>query len=146
MKHLKRNLAVACALAAVAVGAPAWAFGSEAHQAGAKLETAGYRNIHDLEYDDGLWEADVTRPDGSWGEVAVDPKTGEIFDERDGRPLLDAATVVQRLNALGYRTVIEIERDGAVWDVEAINAQGQRMDLRLGGHDGRLLHSQRDYD
>ena len=43
-------------------------------------------------------------------------------------------------------SVLEIERDGAVWDVEASNAQGQRMDLRLGGHDGRLLHSQRDYD
>ncbi len=146
MKHLKRNLALACALATVAVGAPARAFGNDARLAGAKLEAAGYRDIHDLEYDDGLWEADVTRPDGTRGEVAVDPKTGEIFDERDGRPVLDAAAVVRRLNALGYRTVIEIERDGAVWDAEAINAQGQRMDLRLGGHDGRLLHSQRDYD
>ncbi len=52
------------------------------------LRKAGYTQIHEIERDDGLWEADVSRADGRFSEVYVDPKTGEIFDEHSGRALL----------------------------------------------------------
>jgi len=33
------------------------------------LRKAGYTQIHEIERDDGLWEADVSRPEGRFSEV-----------------------------------------------------------------------------
>ena len=45
----------------------------------AKLTAAGYSKVHDLDYDDGIWEADAERPDGKNVNVRVDPKDGRIL-------------------------------------------------------------------
>lgn len=143
---MKKRLIVVAGLLAIAVSIPAFAIGGAIVEVQAKLAEAGYRDIHDIEHDDGLWEADVTRPDGSRGDVAIDLARGEIFDARGGRALIGADAVLRQVAALGYRDVTSLDRDGAVWDVEASDADGRRMDLRLSGHDGRLLHSKPDRD
>lgn len=45
----------------------------------ARLTAAGYSNVHDLDYDDGIWEADAEREDGKNVNVRVDPKDGRIL-------------------------------------------------------------------
>lgn len=109
-----------------------------------KLRAAGYTQIHEIEKDDGLWEADVSRADGRFAEIWVDPATGEIFDEHAGRSLLDSQQILARAAAAGLRDIHSLERDGAVWSLEARNARNQRVDVRLSGYDGRILHSERD--
>lgn len=111
-----------------------------------KLQQAGYHGIHDLERQHGLWEADVVRKDGSRGEVVLDPTNGEIFDARNGRPLLTALEILDRLQKLGYTSINSTDRDGAIWEVEATDAKGVRVELTVSGYDGRVLHSKRDYD
>jgi len=108
------------------------------------LRKAGYTQIHEIERDDGLWEADVSRPDGRFSEVYVDPKTGEIFDEHSSRALLTTEQVLARAQAHGLREIHSLERDGATWSLEARNARNQKVDVRLSGYDGRILHSERD--
>lgn len=109
-----------------------------------KLRDAGYSRIHEIEKDDGLWEADVTRDDGRFREVYVDPKTGEIFDELDGRRQLSIDQLLAKAKEQGLREIHSVERDGATWKLEARNARNQKVDVRLSGHDGRLLASERD--
>ncbi|KRG62031.1 hypothetical protein ABB26_17255 [Stenotrophomonas humi] len=109
-----------------------------------KLRAAGYTQIHEIERDDGLWEADVSRADGRFAEVWVDPVTGEIFDEQDGRALLDSQQILSRAAAAGLRDIHSLERDGATWSLEARNARNQRVEVRMSGIDGRILHSERD--
>jgi hypothetical protein len=43
-----------------------------------KVEAAGYRDVRDVEYDDGGWEAEATSAAGARVEVALDPKTGDV--------------------------------------------------------------------
>lgn len=112
----------------------------------AKLRAAGYAEIRDVEFDGGLWEADVRRADGRWGDIAVDPATGEVFDARDGRTVLDVRSVTDALAAAGYTEVSDLDRDGALWEAEARDAQGQRVELRISGIDGRILHSDIEHD
>ncbi|MBB5209386.1 PepSY domain-containing protein [Chiayiivirga flava] len=112
----------------------------------AKLRAAGYAEIRDVEFDSGLWEADVRRADGRWGDIAVDPATGEVFDARDGRTVLDVRGVTDALAAAGYTEVSDLDRDGALWEAEARDAQGQRVELRISGIDGRILHSDIEHD
>jgi hypothetical protein len=48
----------------------------------AKLEALGYKNIHDVEKDDGVWEVDATTADGRRVELDIDPRDGSIIRER----------------------------------------------------------------
>jgi hypothetical protein len=44
----------------------------------------------------------------------------------------------------GFRQVESFERDGATWKLEARNARNQRVEVRMSGHDGRVLSSKRE--
>ncbi len=109
-----------------------------------KLRDAGYSRIHEIEKDDGLWEADVTRDDGRFREVYVDPKTGEIFDEFDGRAQLDVDQLLAKASAQGLRDIRKLERDGAVWKLDAVDARNRKVEVRMSGHDGRILTTERE--
>ena len=119
---------------------------AEAAAVTGKLKAAGYAEVREVEYDGGLWEAEVRRADGSWGEVAVDATTNEIFDAKSGRALLDLAAVTQVLAKAGYTDITDLERDGALWDAEARDAKGQPVELRISGYDGRIVDSDVDYE
>jgi len=44
----------------------------------AKLATAGYQNIDDVEFDDGLWSAEAKTPHGDDVDLLVDPDDGSV--------------------------------------------------------------------
>ena len=111
-----------------------------------RLRAAGYTEFKDIEFDSGLWEADVRRADGRWGDIAIDPTSGEVFDSRDGRTVLDVRGVTDALDAAGYTEISDLDRDGALWEAEARDAQGQRVELRISGIDGRVLHVDAEHD
>lgn len=108
------------------------------------LQRAGYADIRDIEYDDGLWEVEIRRPYGLWDEVSVDPVTGEIFDMRGSRKVLSMRDLLAKLEAQGYRGFTDIDRDAGVWEIEATDSRGYRVDLKVSGYDGRILHSKFD--
>ena len=142
----KTALLLAAPFALIAGLAAAQATGS-AGDVIAKLQAAGYAEVRDVEFDGGLWEAEVRRADGRWGEVAFDAASGEIFDAKaPGKTLLDARGAAEALEAAGYTEISDLDRDGALWEAEALDAQGTRVELRISGHDGRVLSSDVEYD
>lgn len=48
----------------------------------AKLATAGYLNVHDLEFRDGIWTAEAENEDGKDFELRIDAATGDIIGKR----------------------------------------------------------------
>ena len=110
----------------------------------ATLNAAGYAEVRELEFEDGVWEAEVRRANGLWSEVAVDAETGEVFDAMSTRPLIDAGAVLAAIERAGYREVHDLDRDGALWDAEAIDAAGLRVELRISGYDGRIVSARPD--
>lgn len=44
----------------------------------AKLTAAGYQNVHDVEFDNGLWSADAKSPQGDDVDLLVDPDDGSV--------------------------------------------------------------------
>ena len=44
----------------------------------AKLTAAGYQNVHDVEFDDGLWSADAKSPQGEDVDLLVDHDDGSV--------------------------------------------------------------------
>ncbi len=47
----------------------------------AKLAVAGYTNVHDVDYEDGIWNAEADNPAGKDVELKIDPATGAVMGE-----------------------------------------------------------------
>lgn len=45
----------------------------------AKLAAAGYLKVHDVDFEDGIWNAEADDPQGKDVEIKIDPKTGEVI-------------------------------------------------------------------
>ena len=107
----------------------------------AHLHAAGYRNVFDVDLDDGLWEAKVRKAGGFWREVAVDPQNGRIFDGAGTRSV-DALNAVSQIVADKGYTMMELaEQDGALWEVDAMDAQGRCLSLRVDAASQSIVQS-----
>lgn len=137
------TLLIAMSLALASTTAFAQPVGSAA-DATARLQAAGYADVRDLEFDDGLWEAEVRNRDGRWHDVALDPATGELMDDRSGRELMTAGVVIARLEAAGYTEVRDLDLDDAVWEADARGRDGQRVELRINAHSGGVISEEID--
>lgn len=141
MKSINR---IRAGVAIAATTLASWAYAdtiNEAGQAISALQAAGYTNVRDVELDDGLWEAEVKAADGRWHDVHIDPASGTVIDRRSGSKLLTASEITQKLQAAGYTSIHELDLDEAVWDVEAMDANGQRLELRVNGYTGAVIAS-----
>ena len=45
----------------------------------ARLAAAGYTNVHDVDYEDGIWNAEADDPQGKDVELKIDPRTGKVI-------------------------------------------------------------------
>ena len=45
----------------------------------AQLAAAGYTNVHDVDYEDGIWNAEADDPAGKDVELKIDPGTGKVI-------------------------------------------------------------------
>lgn len=45
----------------------------------AKLAAAGWSNVHDIDWDSGVWKAEADDANGRDFEIRIDPKTGRII-------------------------------------------------------------------
>jgi hypothetical protein len=45
------------------------------------VTAAGYQNVHDVEFDDGLWTAEADNGKGDDVKLLVDPDDGSIIGE-----------------------------------------------------------------
>ena len=116
------------------------------NEATAALRAAGHAEVRELEFDDGLWEAEVRLANGRWADVAVDPATGEVFDAMSPRRLIEIQEVIAAVERAGYTQVHDLDRDGALWDADAFGSDGQRYELRISGYDGRILNAKVDHE
>lgn len=146
--HLRSIIAFPLVLTAVLAGGFVCAADVVGDRASAeqRLIAAGYRDVRDIEYDHGIYEAEVRRADGRYTEVAIAAENGEIFDAQDGRMMLDADRVRAALGAAGYREVRDLERDGALWDAEALDRDGVRVELRVSAFDAHVVSVATDDD
>ena len=45
----------------------------------AALAAQGYTNVHDVDYEDGIWDAEADDPAGKDVELKLDPRTGKVI-------------------------------------------------------------------
>lgn len=126
---------------------------SEASQAILKA-TPGTITELELDGDDNrlVWEADVAGKDGSWHKVGIDASTGKVVkngvdrDESDdqgatrGAKLDAVAAAAKAASATnGSVTSIDLERDGAKWEIDTVGKNGAEHEVNIDAATGKVL-------
>lgn len=134
------------------IAVDAAAFGTTlptATQVRQRLQAAGYRDIRDIEFDDGFWEAEARNAAGYAVDLVLHPTTvavlAEVFDgAAPSEASLSAQQIRAALEAAGYYGIRDLEYDDGMWEADATNAQGQRVELKIDPATGQVLREQLD--
>lgn len=82
MRTTIRLAAAAAGLTALLAAGAAPAAQLAPDQIKSKLEAAGYKDVHDIEFDDGHYEAEATTAAGTRVDLDIDPNTGAVTNEQ----------------------------------------------------------------
>lgn len=101
-------------------------------QAIEKAQAAGYTEIRGIEFDDGAWEINTRRADGSRLTVFIDGQSGDILSpEQPGQKQLGPTEVMAKLAEAGYTEVRELEREDGFWNAEVRSSAGFTREVRV---------------
>src|SRR5690606_9474113 len=100
--------------------------GKDVHEAEKRPQNRpeGCTNVHDVEFDDGVWTADARSADGKRVDLSIDPRTGQVFPDHQVSKL-GKADIEARLATAGYSDVHDVEFDDGVWKAEARDSSGR---------------------
>ncbi len=112
------------------------------------LEDANIGLITSAEFDDGRWEVQVHN-DGRWFELSVDPKTGEIKQQRpddadDDIPPADGlrlSVVIKSVEDAKHGVVTEADFDDGRWEIQT-NKDGRWTTLFVDPKTGEIKQPQ----
>lgn len=117
------------------------------------LRAAGWAHVHDLELDDGFWQAEARQSlvHGEKVELVLHPQTLEVLSQvgRSGgfanqQAVLGAEQIRLALQQAGYTRVHDLDYDDGHWEAEATNLAGQSVELRLDPHTAQVLSERLD--
>lgn len=123
-----------------------------AAQVVAQLQAQGFAQLHDLEFDDGFWEADVRDANNRKTELIIHPVTLQVLHQSGNAssnngtaaPVLNATQITQLLQQAGYTRIHDLELDDGVWEADATNAKGFRVELKIHPETGAVLREKLD--
>jgi hypothetical protein len=107
------------------------------------LSSKGFTEINDGEFKDGTWTADAKSADGNHVEVRIDADTREVFAD-EAVATIGKDEIVAKVQAAGYTNVHDVAVEDGVWKVEANDAQGKDVEIRLNPNDGSIIGSEKD--
>ena len=108
----------------------------------ATLANEGYSEINDVEFKEGVWTADGKSADGNHVEVKLD-NTGKVIPDT-GVATISKDQIIIMAQEAGYKNVHDVDFEGGVWKVEAENAAGVDVELKMDPNDGHIMGSEAD--
>lgn len=107
------------------------------------LTAQGYRNVHDVKFEDGVWKADAESGDGKDLDLKVDPATGRVYPDAVASRM-NEDDVRAALAAAGYSKVRDVEFDDGLWKAHAENRAGKDMKVQIDPDVGQVVAAEND--
>lgn len=107
------------------------------------LTEQGYSNLADLDFEDGMWQAEATSADGNRTDVRVDPASGQVFTDTQVSNLSEN-DIKAKLIAAGYAKVHDVEFDDGLWKAKVERSDGKNVQVQLSPKDGAVLNAEND--
>jgi len=109
----------------------------------AMLSAQGYRDVHDVEFKDGMWKADAKRGDGKDVDLKIDPATGRVYPDAMASRMSED-DVRAALSAAGYSNVHDVGFDDGLWKAKAQNSAGKEVKVQVDPDDGKVVAAEND--
>lgn len=107
-------------------------------QVESSIAAAGFKQVKELKFKEGVWQAEARGGDKKWVEVRVHPLTGKVFPE--GKPArLNKQEVEAKLTAAGYQKVHETKFKDGLWTADATNDKGKEVGLLVDPDDASVI-------
>ena len=120
---------------------PAGALSEEAIKTA--VADAGYKEVKNLEFKDGVWRTKARGGNEQWVKLAVGPVNGKVYvDEAPSK--LDKDEVSAKLVTAGYQNVHDVEFEDGLWSADARTTHGSDVDLLVDPGDGSVVAKSRD--
>jgi len=107
------------------------------------IADAGFKEVKDLKFKDGVWRSKARGGNKQWVELAVGPVNGKVYVD-DAPSKLNKDEVSAKLAADGYENVHDVEYEHGLWSADAKTAHGQDVDLLVDPDDGSVVAKSRD--
>lgn len=107
------------------------------------IADAGFKEVKDLKFKDGVWRSKARGGNKQWVELAVGPVKGKVYvDEAPSK--LNKDEISAKLAAAGYENVHDVEYKDGLWNADAKTTQGKDVDLLVDPDDGSVIAKSRD--
>ena len=122
------------------------------HEVQLKVEAMGYRDLSELERDHDKYEIKAVDAQGRLVKIDVDPFTGDVLKTKVKRDKAGDTDTHQatwltlhqaqvKVEATGYSQLVEIERERDGYEMEATDAQGQRVKIDVDPFSGDVINT-----
>lgn len=102
------------------------------------IANAGYKEVKDLEFEDGVWRSKARGGNKKWVKLAVGPVSGRVYPT-DAPSKLDEDEVGAKLTAAGYQNVKDVKFDHGLWSAKAKSNDGHSVELLADPNDGSVV-------
>lgn len=109
----------------------------------ADIAKAGYKEVKDLEFKDGVWQTKARGGNKNWVELKVGPVSGKVYSE-DAPSKLNEDEIKAKLTAQGYANIGHVKFDDGLWSADAQTRQGKDVDLLVDPDDGSVVAKSQD--
>lgn len=107
------------------------------------IAAAGYRDVEDLQFRNGLWVAKAHDGAGDSVKIMIAPVSGRVYVANEPSRL-DKDAIESRLTAQGYQNIDDLDFDDGIWRAEARDSTGRDVDLIIDPTDGTVIASKQD--
>ncbi len=110
------------------------------------LQAKGYKNIHEVKFDDGIYKAEASNADGKEIKLHINPQTNEITKIKIEHKIklkpnlgkLSMLDIIKKVEKAGYHHVYKIEFKGKKYEIKALNKNGKKTKLRVNANTGEI--------
>ena len=107
------------------------------------IANAGYQEVKDLKFKNGVWRSRARGGNKNWVELAVGPVNGKVYPA-DAPSRLNEDEVNAKLTAAGFKKIKRVKFEGGLWSADAKTGRGSDLNLLVDPNDGSVVARSHD--
>lgn len=107
------------------------------------IANAGYKEVKDLKFKDGVWRTEARGGNKKWVKLAVGPVSGKVYPA-DAPAKLNENEVKAQLATAGFQNVRDVKFADGLWAAEAKSRGGHDVYLLVDPTDGSVVARSQD--
>lgn len=102
------------------------------------LESAGYKNIREIKFDDGKYEAKVVNSQGNKVKLKIDPKTGEVPKQvEQAASKIDVVQALEAAQKEGCQNISKVEHEHKGFEVKCKDKDNKKYKVVVDSQTGK---------